>query len=350
MYASNTKDISAALLKSDFTGIICLINFALTFKDNFLIAVKLFNNTRIHSLRIWKCTIPDLVISNLAMQLTKFTSIQLIDISSCAITDISAIKIAKVIKSCTNLHSLSLRNNKITDVGVVSIASAIRYNRCLKTLDLSDNKAICDVSGLIFASLLIKNNSLQSLGLARTGIQDNGCITLALALLHNTTLTSLDMGFTISGIKSSWAFDWLRRRNKNIVYLRYGVISSNIIEEADYNLVKSIAMDVVKTNLNDWNNLTEDFFNKANERKGAVTAQIQQLYYKKFTCKDLYKHLEIACFRAFDIPYVREVHCCLFNVDLKIIRYILKYLQYSNYEVETKSPVNQIYSIFHKSY
>ena len=90
------------------------------------------------------------------------------------------------------LASLNLCQNKIGPIGCLSIAQALLQNTSLKMLNLADN-ALGDDGATHLSHMLRINDGIVDLNLSNTGICENGTRELASAVVENTALKTLRM-------------------------------------------------------------------------------------------------------------------------------------------------------------
>jgi len=92
--------------------------------------------------------------------------------------------------------------NQIGDEGAATLAEALKHNTSLTTLDLRGNR-IGDEGAAMLAEAVQHNTSLTTLNLAGNRIGDEGAATLAKALEeHNITLSKLEIeGYLLARIR-----------------------------------------------------------------------------------------------------------------------------------------------------
>ncbi|XP_076086735.1 leucine-rich repeat-containing protein 34-like isoform X1 [Mytilus galloprovincialis] len=108
------------------------------------------------------------------------------------ITDEGAKFIAKLIEETTKLTDLNLMCNEIGAVGAEHIAKALLKNESLKTLRMTGNK-MGNKGGMWFAQALQVNTTLEALDVADTDLTIESIIAISTVLYNNKTLKALNI-------------------------------------------------------------------------------------------------------------------------------------------------------------
>jgi len=109
------------------------------------------------------------------------------------------------------LASLNLCQNKIGPIGCLSIAQALLQNTSLKMLNLADN-ALGDDGATHLSHMLRINDGIVDLNLSNTGICENGTRELASAVVENTALKTLRMVDNVKmGVEGTKALTTLQK-------------------------------------------------------------------------------------------------------------------------------------------
>ena len=90
-----------------------------------------------------------------------------------------------------SLTSLQISHSSINDDGVAALVQPLQYNKKLQYLYLYYNPDITSTGAVSLAQLLLTNCTLSQLHLHRTGIDVNGAVILMASLKSNNTLKEL---------------------------------------------------------------------------------------------------------------------------------------------------------------
>lgn len=147
--------------------------------------------------------VPDLDysgIKSIVRLLKRNNTLILLDLSQNYMDDNGARILAAALRVNTTLDSLSLNGNDLGIQGVTFIVDAIVNNRALKTLDLSNNNFDKTMSpewyrnlGKSLKALISKNKTLISLNLSHNVIYDDDILMIALALINNHIIKTIDL-------------------------------------------------------------------------------------------------------------------------------------------------------------
>ena len=111
--------------------------------------------------------------------------------------DICAVSLAKTLQVNQTLVQINLTNKLTSAVGVQQLVDALMVNSTLRDLILAGNMLKDDSAGIL-AEYLKANKALVCLNLMANGITDRGAICLAESLRHNTTLEILVLAENLS--------------------------------------------------------------------------------------------------------------------------------------------------------
>lgn len=121
-----------------------------------------------------------------------------IDLSLNRLKDPGACTVAEYLERDPETVCLDLRSNGISPEGAIKLFSALSRNTHLSVLDMSaidgiERNRIGTQGCKVLATLLIKNQVLESLNLSMCCVSADGCSSLGPALCVNSSLVSLDL-------------------------------------------------------------------------------------------------------------------------------------------------------------
>eukprot|EP00916_Digyalum_oweni_P015310 GHVL01025039.1.p1 GENE.GHVL01025039.1~~GHVL01025039.1.p1 ORF type:complete len:437 (+),score=11.99 GHVL01025039.1:16-1326(+) len=131
----------------------------------------------------------------LAKFLDKNSFITSVDLRYNNITDAGAKVLGNMLARNTTLKELNLMCNDIGPAGAESLAKALHTNETLRLLRLNGNKLETKEhkGGMHFAQALQINTSLEHLDLGDTDLRTESVIALGTVLLHNSTIKSINV-------------------------------------------------------------------------------------------------------------------------------------------------------------
>ena len=129
------------------------------------------------------------------------------------------------------LETLTLRHNKLDSGSCATLAHLIPHVPNLKGLNLSDNPNIGQGGAVPLITSLTADDSLEWLGVSRTGIDVEDCQALSELLSSSTSLKELDISFNalpseaveliISGLHHNTSLEWLHMGGSSFTKMRY---------------------------------------------------------------------------------------------------------------------------------
>lgn len=131
----------------------------------------------------------------IAKFLDKNSFVTCVDLRYNNITDKGAQILAEMLAENTTLEQLNLMCNDIGPPGAEALARALHTNETLKMLRLNGNKLETkeQKGGMYFAQALQINTTLEHLDLGDTDLRTESLIALGTVLLHNVTLRSINI-------------------------------------------------------------------------------------------------------------------------------------------------------------
>ncbi len=130
--------------------------------------------------------------------------------------------IAEAIMQNRSLEALDLQSIYLDLAGPNALALALIQNSTLTSLSLMYAYDLSERSIVVIAEALSKNDSLRRLDLSHTSMGDPGVIALAKALTQNTSLTSLDLTANLIGNEGAASLAQALTTNRTLLTLSLG--------------------------------------------------------------------------------------------------------------------------------
>lgn len=145
----------------------------------------------------------DITARLLARHLWSNSNIVSLDVGNMKLSDISGAYLARAMKNNKTIAKLEMGENLLGPKTCSVLADSLKSNKSLKFLSLEANQLI-DKNGAScvkpLCNIICKNNSLRYLNLWRCNIGVEGGRLMSDAMMNNSTLTCLDLGY------NSWDF------------------------------------------------------------------------------------------------------------------------------------------------